>query len=230
MICSVNTASASAALPHSPDPHPDPATGSAPALTATGYLLGLLHRLIDYGKELAQTVQRRTTIDPGTIPQQFGTLNIILILTRIVRGLRLATALEARLVRHPLREEAAPADVRVPSECPPRPVRPAVPRASRAQLPLSDVPTAEEIAAALRSRPVGEVIADICRDLGIGPSHPLWREIMTVVIEFGGNIVRLLNDVLERQFLCFTDPAASEGDGQPTPGPQAAVACGTGPP
>jgi hypothetical protein len=28
---------------------------------------------------------------------------------------------------------------------------------------------------------VGVVIADICRDLGIVPSHPLWGEVMTEV-------------------------------------------------
>ena len=53
------------------------------------------------------------------------------------------------------------------------------------------MPTAAEIAAAVRDRPAGEVIADICRDLGIVPSHPLWDKIWMVVTEFGGNVMRL---------------------------------------
>jgi hypothetical protein len=39
------------------------------------------------------------------------------------------------------------------------------------------MPTAEQIAAEVRRRPIGAVIADICRDLRILPSHPLWRDI-----------------------------------------------------
>jgi hypothetical protein len=45
------------------------------------------------------------------------------------------------------------------------------------------------------------VIADICHDLGIVPVHPLWGEVMMIVTEFGGSIVKLIEDVIDR--LCF---------------------------
>ena len=232
----MSTTPTPAALPDRPGPSRDPAAASAPAPTRTGRLLGLLYKLIDYGKEVVQALQQRgpTNIDPTYVTQHFGTLDIALILMRIVRGLRLATALETRLVAHPLREEAAPAAAavvaRVPSERPPRVAQPSAQRVRRAPPPLPDVPTAGEIAAALRHRPLGAVVADICRDLGIGPSHPLWREVMSVVIEFGGNYAKLLSDVLERLCAWMADPSALEDDGWQAPWPDTAAACGTGPP
>ena len=97
-------------------------------------------------------------------------------------------------------------------------------------MPLPDVPTAEEIAAALRHRPVGEVIAEICRDLGIMPSKPLWDEVAMVVNEFGGNDVRLVKDVLDRVCARFADLAALDQDRPPSPRSQPVTACSTGPP
>jgi hypothetical protein len=47
------------------------------------------------------------------------------------------------------------------------------------------LPTEEEIAAEVRRRPVGAVIADICRDLGIAPGRldpAFWRELSHAVI------------------------------------------------
>ena len=56
--------------------------------------------------------------------------------------------------------------------------------------------TPEQIAAAVRRRPIGAVIADICRDLGILPSHPLWPELSKAVVRHGGSLVTLLKDIL----------------------------------
>jgi hypothetical protein len=232
----VSAASTTAALSNRPDPPPDqaqdPAAGHAPAPSRTGRLLGLLHKLIDYGKDLAHTLGQRTTAAaaPCAATRHFGTLTIALILARIVRGLRLATALEARLVSHPLREAAAPVRVRAPSDHAPRIAQPAAPRASRAASRLPEVPTAAEIAAALRHRPAGAVIADICRDLGIVPAHPLWGEVMMVVTEFGGNLTTLVKDVVHRLYSWCADPSVVETDASPAPWSQAAAACGTGPP
>jgi hypothetical protein len=117
----MSAAFATAALPNDPDPTPDRVTGNVPALTRTGRLLGLLHRLIDYGKDLARSLQQRTTAAaPSVVARNFGTMNVALILLRILRGLRLATALQARLIRHPVREEAASSAVPPPSERAPR--------------------------------------------------------------------------------------------------------------
>ena len=50
----------------------------------------------------------------------------------------------------------------------------------------------------VRHRPIGAVIADIYLNLGILPSHPLWREVRQAMFEFGGSLARLLNDIFDR--------------------------------
>jgi hypothetical protein len=95
---------------------------------------------------------------------------------------------------------------------------------------LPDMPTPDEIAEAARHRPIGAVIADICRDLGITQSHPLWGEVMMVVTEFGGNLVTLVEDIVDRLCWWDRDPAAFEQLGWSAPDPQAAAAYSTGPP
>jgi hypothetical protein len=226
----MDAAPTTAALRNAPDPSPDQAPASAAAPTRTGRLLSLVRTLIAYGTGLAHALQQRATV-PTSVSRHFGTLNIALILSRIMRGLQLAVALEARLVAHPLRNAATTAPARAPSDGMPRRAPPAVPRPSRAaSQPLPDMPTAEEIAEAARHRPIGAVVADICRDLGIVPSSPLWDEVMMVVTEFGGNYVRLFSDVVDRVCTWFDDPGAAAGERSPAPWSQAAAACGTGPP
>ena len=109
--------------------------------------------------------------------------------------------------------------------CSQRTARRAVQRPS-----LPDVPTAEEIAAALRHRPAAAVIADICRDLGIVPAHPLWGEVMTVIAEYGGNFVKFFTDVMDRMCTLLTAASAVDADGRPVLRSQPVAACGTGPP
>jgi hypothetical protein len=221
------TTSSTAAPPDDPAPPQDGVTGNV----RTGRLLGLLHKLLDHGKDLIRSLQQRTTAAaPVVVARNFGTTNVALILLRILRGLRLATALEARLVRHPIREAEAPAAVRAPSERVRRTAQPDSQRRSRAASQLPDIPTAEDIAEAARHRPVGAVIADICRDLGIVQSHPLWGDIMMAVTEYGGNFVRVFKDTLDRVSAWFLAACAASQDGWQASWPQAAAACGTGPP
>ena len=223
---SMSAASTTAERPNHPDPSPDPATAPAPTPSRTTRLLGLLRKLIDYGTELARALQQRPALTTlVTIALHFGTRDIALILARIARGLELAYALEDKLVSRPLPETVAKDFLRTPVARKPRTARPAAPRA-----PLPDLPTAEEIAAALRNRPAGEVIADICRDLGIVPANPLWREIMAVVNEFGGNFVRLFNAVTHRVFAWSTDPSWLANEGWAEVQAQADSLYATGPP
>ena len=227
----MSAASITAELLGHADPTLDPVAASAPAPSRTGRLFGLVRKLIDYGKDLAHSLQQRaaaTTL--VTVARNFGTSDIALILARITRGLLLANALEARFVSHPEREVAATALVRAPPDRAPRTDQPAAHRAGGAAPELALLPTAQEIATALRHRPVGAVIADICRDLGIAPSHPLWREVMLVVAEHGGNATKLLKHTLDRVFAWFADPSALEQDGSPASWQQEVAACGTGPP
>jgi hypothetical protein len=76
----------------------------------------------------------------------------------------------------------------------------------------------------VRRRPIGAVIADICRDLGILPNHPLWRDLQKAIMHHGGSYVRLLKDILTR-------PSSLSAEDDPL-GPAAfrPPQAGTGPP
>jgi len=226
----MSAASDTAALPDRPDPPPDPAPAHAPAPTRIERLFGLLRKLVDYGRDLAHALQQPTAAATvAIVALHFGTRDVTLILARILRGLQLANALVTRLARRPVRDGADPALLRAPPDRVRRATR-SEPRDGGAKSPLALMPTAEEIAAALRNRPVGAVIADICRDLGIVPTHPLWREVQMVVTDFGGNLPKLFKDALDRMGAWLTGPSAAEPDGCSAAWPQAAAACGTGPP
>ena len=159
-----------------------------------GRLLALVRKLIDYGRDLAAKVQQR---DSATETRHFDTSDILLILARITQGLHRAQALEERLIRNAARLDAA----RRPR---PKPVTPKKPRAPRLVGDSSQpgdpdhplLPTAEQIAAEVRRRPIGAVLADICRDLGILPSHPLWRELSDAIMANGGNLARLVKEII----------------------------------
>jgi hypothetical protein len=194
-------------------------------------MLSLLRKLIDYGQNLVRSVQERAAA--GTlviVALRFGTQDAAVILARITRGLRLANALEARLIIRPARLDAhpavaGPARVRAPPEGAGRIVPQAVKRPA-----LPDVPTAEEIAAALRHRPAAAVIADICRDLGIVPAHPLWGEVMAVLSEHGGGFVKYFRNVMDRMCLWLTARAAVYAEAGSAQRLQPTAACSTGPP
>jgi hypothetical protein len=85
------------------------------------------------------------------------------------------------------REEAAPPDVE--------------PAYHTEDPRLARLPTEEEIAEEVRRRPIGAVIADICRDLGIAPGHldrAFWDEISLAIILYDGSLVRFTDDLPER--------------------------------
>jgi hypothetical protein len=172
-------------------------------------LLGLVRQLIDYGRQLAATLRCN--------PPPFGPGDIALILARITHGLLRAEALEARIIRDAARLDAGPVPPRAPShrKSPPAPgLDPGM-------------PTSEQIAAEVRRRPIGAVIADICRDLGIMPDHPLWPELRVLIIRHGGNLANLVRDILDRAF----QPLASDRPpAWPMPSLQSPAPAGTGPP
>jgi hypothetical protein len=214
-----------------PDPHQDRPAAGADAPTRTGRLLGLLRTLIDYGRQLAGTLQQRTSATNITdITRDFGTIDIREILARIARGLLRAAALETRLSSRLARQQAAPA---APSARSPRQPRaaPSVDRTARAADPgFARLPTPGDIAAEVRRRPVGAVIADIFRDFGIVPSNPLWRELSLVIIENGGNLATLFKDTWKRLSIWLTDPLAATHPATPAPDLPFAGTPGTGPP
>lgn len=161
-------------------------------------LLDLIHKLIDYGKELAASLQQRASEDPHFTRRSFGTNDFARILARITRGLLLATALEARIVEIGDRLDAPAKPARAASQRAPRAPRARAQAAAEEDALLAAMPTAEEIAAQIRRRPVGAVLADICRDLGLTFRHPLWRELQDAIIHYNGNYARLVTDILDR--------------------------------
>ncbi len=181
---------------------PDPAAPGEGRPSRFGRLLEVVRKLIDYGKELATNLQRRAATD-ADVTRPFGTRDIGLILARITRGLLRANALEARVVELAARPDAPAAPSRAPAQrAPGAPLgapRPAAARpTAKADPRLALLPTPEQIAADVRRRPVGAVIADICRDLGIMPSHPLWRDLSLVIIRHGGSLAALVRDIMDR--------------------------------
>jgi hypothetical protein len=186
-----------------------------------GRVLSLVRKLIDYGKQLAGTVQLRATT-PGfaLLARPFGTADLAVIIARITNGLRRAAALEATLCRRATRgQDLTPSPIRAPAAPNPRPARQSAPPdaqpASPAEAPrLARLPTEQEIAAEVRRRPVGAVIADICHDLGITPGQfdrAFWDELSYAIIAYGGSLAGFL-DKLHRRLAAFvagdhSDPA-----------------------
>jgi hypothetical protein len=233
-----------AAHPPAPTTEPDPARASTAMPAALGRVLRLVRKLIDYGRQLAGTVQHRAAA-PGfaLFAGPFGTADLAVIVARITNGLRRASALEAWLCRRAIRgQDLTPAPIRMPvarAPCAARQIAPsdAQPDPHPADLAedprLARLPTEEEIAAEVRRRPVGAVIVDICRDLGIAPGHldrAFWDEINHAIMMYGGSLARFLTNLHERLFACF----AGEHAGRPDPGwpaaPPRLPAAATGPP
>ena len=103
--------------PPAPTPEPDPPRAAADMPSRLGRVLNLVRKLIDYGKQLAATVQQRAAT-PGFafLVRPFGTADIAVILARITRGLRRAAMLEAGSANAP---SAAGTSRFRPSACPP---------------------------------------------------------------------------------------------------------------
>jgi hypothetical protein len=181
-------------------------TAPAQKPSRAGGLLGLVRKLVSYGTFLAATIRQRGLGNHPLIQgRQFGTTNIALILARIARGLLRAAALEARLHRSAARLDAPPRprapQIRLPSVAaePRAPRRPASPGDTNDdEALLAHLPTLEQIAAEDRRRPIGEVFADIVRDLGMVPAHPLWRELAPAILFERGRYAALVIETMKR--------------------------------
>jgi hypothetical protein len=207
---------------------------------AIGRVISLVRKLIDYGKQLAGTIQQRAAA-PGyaLFASPFGTADLAV----ITSGLHRAAALEARLCCRAARgQDLALAPIRLPAIRAPRTTRQVAPPAAQPDPqpadPVDDprlarLLTEEQIAAEVRRRPIGAVIVDICCDLGIAPGlldRAFWDEINHAIMMYGGNLARFFTNLHERLFACFT----GERSGRPGPGwpaaPERLPAPATGPP
>ena len=232
-----------AAAPTTPDPAQDRAAATPANPSRALRLLCLVRNLIGYGKELVQDLQQNAAgMNPFRLASRFDTDDVALIFARIARGLRLAAGLEARLISHPPKEKS-PTATGGGAAHPAAATRP--PRASpehrRARLAedprLAALPSAAEIAAECRRRPIGAVLADICRDLCIYPAHPLWRELNDTIWETGGNAGDLLSEALSRGVDYFHNSPLAQvclippmPPGWKPPRPPAPMGWDTGPP
>jgi len=168
-------------------------------------VLRIVTILIAFGGHLAATLERRARGRGfATIAQFFGTATVASILPHLRRGILRAEALQRLLLARALRGR----DLRPPA--PPRPPRrPAQPAPRRSArrigkqepLTLATLPSADQLDAEVRRRPIGRTLAAICRDLGVAPllcQGAFWNELFAAIPEHGGNLVRLVLDLQGR--------------------------------
>ena len=147
-------------------------------------LLQIVRTLIDIGRQRLAAIRAQ----PGpketrAIACAFGTFNVALIVARILRGLRIAAALEDRAIAVAPRLDTPPRPRATSAPSAPRPPRkPNRPDAEDD----ARMPTDQEIAEMIRRRPIGAVLVDICADLGIGIDHPLWQELRWIIMDHNG--------------------------------------------
>lgn len=163
----------------SPDPQPD---DSAEARTAR-HLRGLAE-LGEIGLELARLVRRKAVEQAAANPDGAVDESLGLVFARIARAVRQTFALEAKLAEDRRTAEAATTARRV--ERRKTRVRTAVERVLDAEAEESDAENlfydlTERLEtdyddADFAGRPIGELVARICRDLGVTPDWSLWQD------------------------------------------------------
>ncbi len=219
-----------------PDPslQPDPnrAGTGAVATPRVGRVLALVRNLIVYGQTLVRTLRQPGRNPSRALASRFGTIDLAAILDRIICGLRRAVALENKLLLCAARgQDLVEAPVRRPRPGRSPHAQAAVPR-PRYPEPAC-LPTVEQIAAEVRRRPVGAVIADICHDLGIMPGNldpAFWQELRTAIACYGGSLVGFFRGMVRR---LRPRPGRHHEPAQPpkpATSPPMSEAAGTGPP
>lgn len=188
---------------------PQTTTQATPAGTAAR-LLVLVRALAVIGQELLDCLRDGAgTIHPSRLLFRFQTDMIALIVARVRRGMMIAAALEKRLLRggrllgltRPQTAVRNPAEAGAQSDQrdPTHPSNPTRRRKARYDADADDaalllgLPSAEDIAERLRRQPIGAVLADLCLDLGINGTHPLWRDLHAAILCHGGNVTHLMD-------------------------------------
>jgi hypothetical protein len=211
------------------------ATADLPPPSRSGHLLALVRKLWNYGMQLSASLrQHPPTTDDGRahLENTFGISNVMVILTRIALGMKRARFLEEKIARAAAQIDAGSQPEAAPSPGTPRARGLRAPSAHREPPPDDEtlalvlrLPTISHIAREVLRQPIGEVLADICRDLGITDGHPLWDELHAAIAEFGGTIVNRdkskLNEVFPTTRVNQPPKAKPEASPEPT---------GTGPP
>ncbi len=177
-----------------------------------GAVLKILAALIAHARHFTATATTRVAAPEfATAAAVFGTDHLPTILQRMQRGLLRALALRdyllARAARgHNLRFAWPPRVALQPHHRPPAKPAPA-PRTERRRPGRPDpallgpddpgasrMPTPEDFAAGVRSRPVGRTMTYICMDLGIAPGlcdGDFWNQVEKTLRRYGGSLSRL---------------------------------------
>jgi hypothetical protein len=189
-------------------------TADRPLTSRSGRLLSLVRRLWDYGRQVSASLRQNppaTAGDNAHLVRTFGISNVVAILTRIALGMHRARFLEGKIssaaaqIDAGAQPEPAPS-TRAPRACPgdSRPCAPGpAPELSLTEQTIALIvrlPTVDQIARKVHTQPIGAILADICRDLGISRGHPLWDELQAAIIEFGGSVVGIVRSRLNRLF------------------------------
>ena len=146
-------------------------------------LLGFVHKLIEFGIQLAATARHNPTGDAlARLGVRFNTKNTAWIVARIARALRRAAKLEQRLAGGRL-ARLNPAQAAADSLCPHKPRAPRSPRDPS----FARMPSAAKITRWLRHEPFEMVLMLISHELGLMHSNPLQTELSDILAEhFGG--------------------------------------------
>jgi len=159
-------------------------------------VLFVLRFLIDYACHVAAKAEICATLGdlrPVTIPFA-KSIQIDQLIIRVARGLKRALALQDML-----RQRAATG-----RDIEPVQRRRSGPGGGGSQQNGQDkdkpqqperLPSAAEIAEELRRRPIGDVVATICHDIGIVPSDMTpeqWQALRAVIVTYGGSLGKLL--------------------------------------
>ena len=207
--------------PAPPDPTQDRAGQTVPAPTIPERLAALLHVvrvLLGHGRRLVETVPERVAnVEFATLAAACGTYTLPTILVRLQRGILRAMALERYLLaraekgreiafvepREPTPAkppaeppEGAPAELTAEPPAEPQEGPQDAPGPKRRPFDPDDlrIPTAKELDAEVRRRPLGRTIAAICMDLAVVPGFctgEFWNQIFDTLQAYGGSLTTL---------------------------------------
>lgn len=171
-------------------------------------LIYLIRSLIDHGRTLIATARQCALASDWAglraVVKPFGTLDLRLIVDRILAAVNRAALLQAGLERlHGFGcWSNSPGSPRPPTPTAPHAPGPRTQAAAQRgqdQAPSDQGPSDQgpgpaavtRLAAELLRRPIDEVIAELCRDLGITPDHPLWQDLYRGIIAYGAGVAAM---------------------------------------
>ena len=220
-------------MPHTHDiAGPTPQSGPSqdrsgkPVPQSIAAVLLLLDILLTYASHLAATLEYRAVARGfSTIAQHFGTARLPAIAGRLARGiLRIQALRRVLLARAERGRDLVALQRRKRAAGRPQPQLPATqpkppPRTRRAEADdtpdAANLPTLEQLEPAIRRRPIGSALADICRDLGISPSlceGNFWTGLYQAIDWYGGNFAKYIPRSAENPKIRWIDDAEVVGD------------------